>query len=157
MLAFYNKLMGTVVKPRVERRGWSVEARAWEGGDVCGEYLCPGGEVFEPEGLCICRVSWKKPTESKKSNKTNGYFPARGDSSRIASTNESTGKRHQPHSFSPPQGGLAQLDLCCAMIWWIRAEENWWIPSGVSQRLHFSVCNGCECQRVIDVVFVFSV
>lgn len=28
MLAFYNKLMGTVVKPRVERRGWSVEARA---------------------------------------------------------------------------------------------------------------------------------
>lgn len=71
MLAFYNKLMGTVVKPRVERRG-CVGATAWEGGDVCGEYSCPGGEVFEPEGFCICRVSWKKPTESKNSNKTDG-------------------------------------------------------------------------------------
>ena len=35
------------------------------------------------------------------------------------------GNATSPHSFSLPQDRIAQLDLCCAMIWWIQGEENW--------------------------------
>lgn len=56
--------------------------------------------MFEPRGLCICHVSWKKPPDSKNANKNKWLFPSRRDSNRIAWTNESTGKCHQLLSFT---------------------------------------------------------
>lgn len=66
----------------------------WEEGIRAQELKC-----LSWKGLCICYIVRKKPTESKNSNKTNGYFPVRSDNSRIDSTNESNRKCHQPHSF----------------------------------------------------------
>lgn len=122
-------------------------------------WKCPEGDVFESQCLYIymCYVSWKKPTASKNSNRTNGYFPVRGDNSGTTLNESLGGVPPAAQIVAPPRGRLTQLDLCGAMIWWTQGEETWEIPSGVSQRFRSGVWNSWACHAVTCLRLMHSV
>lgn len=73
-----------------------------EGGGVCVGVVVPRGDMFESKCLYICYVSWKKPTDSKNSSRTNGYFPVSGDNSGTTLNESLGGVPPAPQILAPP-------------------------------------------------------